>query len=65
MILYYEALIQYFSSSDTSGQLVEFIREHPDDEDWWEAKNENGDIGYVPSTYVIVKKEHVRIYLIR
>ena len=46
----------------SSGQLVEFIRENPIDEDWWEAKNENGDTGYVPSTYVIVKKEHVRIY---
>ena len=41
------------------GQLVEFIKEHPEDEDWWEAKNENGETGYVPSTFVIVKKEHV------
>ena len=42
------------------GQLVEFIKEHPEhEEDWWEAKNENGEIGYIPSAYVIVKKDHV------
>ena len=46
-----------------SGELVEFIKEHPDEkyEEWWEAKNEDGEIGYVPSTYVIVKREIVRV----
>ena len=46
-----------------SGELVEFIQEHPDEkyEEWWEAKNEEGEVGYVPSTYVIVKRDIVRL----
>ena len=27
---------------------------HPEQELWWRAKNENGDVGYVPSTYMMV-----------
>ncbi len=39
------------------GQLVELCREHPDNEHWWEVQNEDGEIGFVPSSYVIVREE--------
>ena len=45
-----------------SGQMVEFIKEHPENEYFWEVKNENGEIGYVPSTHVLVKEQHVRLH---
>ena len=42
--------------------MVEFIKEHAENEYFWEVKNENGEIGYVPSTHVLVKEQHVRLY---
>lgn len=44
-----------------SGQLLEFIREHPTNEHFWEVKNENEEIGYVPTSYLIVKEQNVSV----
>ena len=54
-------VILNFLLLNSSGQMVEFIKEHPDNEYFWEVKNENGEIGYVPSTHVLVKEQHVSI----
>ena len=47
----------------TQGEKLEFIRAHPSNPYWWEARNNNGDVGFVPSTYMMVSKpqdqEHV------
>ena len=36
------------------------VKEHPENEHWWEVKNEDGETGYVPSSYVIIKDDQVR-----
>ena len=41
------------------GDILEFISEHKDNEHWWEARNEDGTIGYIPSSYVILKEDQV------
>ena len=40
-----------------SGQLIEILREHPDNEHWWEVKSDGGEVGFVPSSYVIIKEQ--------
>lgn len=52
-------------SLNATGQMVEFIKEHPDNEYFWEVKNESGEIGYVPSTHVLVKEQHVSMKCVR
>ena len=47
----------------STGQLLELLREHPDNEHWWEVKNEEGQQGFVPSSYVIIKEEQVLPWL--
>ena len=42
-----------------SGQLLELVAEHPSNEHWWEVRNEEGDKGFVPSSYVLIKKDRV------
>ncbi len=42
------------------GEYLEFLSCHPDNEHWWMAKNENDEIGYVPSSYVIMKEDQVQ-----
>ena len=42
-----------------SGQLLELVGEHPSNEHWWEVRNEEGDRGFVPSSYVLIKKDQV------
>ena len=32
----------------------------PENKFWWEAENESGEVGFVPSAYVLVKEEQVR-----
>jgi hypothetical protein len=39
------------------GEQLVYIREHPDNEHWWEATNSEGHSGYVPSSYVILKDD--------
>ena len=38
----------------TQGEKLVFSRPHPSNPFWWEAKSENGDIGFVPATYMMV-----------
>ena len=42
-----------------SGQLLELVGEHPSNEHWWEVRNEEGNRGFVPSSYVLIKKDQV------
>jgi hypothetical protein len=46
------------------GQLLEFVAEREDNEHWWEVKNEDGETGCVPSSYVIGKDEQVLPWLV-
>ena len=46
-----------------TGQLLELLGEHPDNEHWWEVKDEDGNKGYVPSSYVIIKDEQALPWL--
>jgi len=39
----------------TQGEKLELCRAHPSNPHWWEARNENGDIGFVPATYMMVR----------
>ena len=39
----------------TQGEKLELCRAHPSNPHWWEAKNENGDVGFVPATYMMVR----------
>ncbi|XP_003384928.1 PREDICTED: uncharacterized protein LOC100635430 [Amphimedon queenslandica] len=45
------------------GDILEFISEHKDNEHWWEARNGDGMIGYIPSSYVILKEDQVLPWL--
>ena len=51
---------QTYSVLFSLGQLLQFISESPDNEHWWKARNEDGQTGYVPSSYVLLKEEEVR-----
>ena len=42
-----------------SGQLLELLKEHPDNEHWWEVANEDGETGFVPASYLLIKEEQV------
>lgn len=39
--------------------MLDYLSEHPVHEQWWEARNEDGEIGFVPSSYVIEKEDQV------
>ena len=41
------------------GQMLELVAEHPDNEHWWEVRNEDGETGFVPASYVLIKEEQV------
>ncbi|XP_020626067.1 high osmolarity signaling protein SHO1-like [Orbicella faveolata] len=43
----------------TQGEKLELCRAHPSNPHWWEARNENGDIGFVPATYMMVLEEKI------
>ena len=38
----------------TQGEKLEFSRAHSTNPHWWEAKNVNGDVGFIPATYMMV-----------
>ena len=38
----------------TQGEKLEFCRAHPKNPHWWEAKNTNGNVGFIPATYMMV-----------
>ena len=38
---------------------MEYLSEHPENEYWWQARNEDGETGYVPASYVLIKEEKV------
>ncbi len=37
--------------------MLELVAEHQKNEHWWEVKNEDGDVGFAPSSYFTVKEE--------
>lgn len=39
------------------------MEECVDNEHWWEVKNEDGEIGHVPSSYAIIKEEQALPWL--
>ena len=39
----------------TQGEKLELCRAHPSNPHWWEARNENGEVGFVPATYMMVR----------
>lgn len=41
------------------GEKLVFSRPHPSNPFWWEAKSENGDIGFVPATYMMVLEDKI------
>jgi len=43
----------------TQGEKLEFIRAHPSNPYWWEARNNNGDVGFVPSTYMMIMEDKI------
>lgn len=38
----------------TQGEKLELCKAHPSNPHWWEAKNENGEVGFVPASYMMV-----------
>ena len=40
----------------TQGEKLELSRAHPSNPHWWEAKNENGEVGFVPASYMMVSE---------
>lgn len=61
----YTSLACELIRDSSSGQLFEFIREKPDNEYFWEVKNESGEIGFVPSTHVIIKEQQVIAFVLK
>lgn len=43
--------------------MLELLGELPGNEHWWEVKNEDGEKGFVPSSYITVKDEQVLPWL--
>ena len=46
-----------------TGQLLELLGEHPDNEHWWEVRDEDGTQGFVPSSYLIIKDDQALPWL--
>ena len=44
--------------------MLEFLSQHTTNEYWWQARNSEGMVGYVPSSYVIVKEDQVSLLFI-
>lgn len=40
------------------GQKLFYIETHQDNEHWWLAQNDNGDMGYVPADYMMVNSSY-------
>lgn len=38
------------------GQEIVLVREHPSNEHWWEVRNEDGQTGFVPASYVMIRE---------
>lgn len=43
----------------TQGEKLEFCRAHPKNPHWWEAKNTNGNVGFIPATYMMVLEDKI------
>lgn len=43
----------------TQGEKLVFVRPHPLNPFWWEAKNENGEGGFVPASYMMVLEDKI------
>ena len=41
-----------------SGQILELLGEQEDNEHWWRVRDEDGNEGCVPASYVIKRKEN-------
>ncbi|XP_019646563.1 PREDICTED: high osmolarity signaling protein SHO1-like isoform X1 [Branchiostoma belcheri] len=38
-------------------QMLTLVKKHPNNEHWWEAKNEDGDVGFVPASYMMIMEQ--------
>ncbi|CAH1245182.1 Hypp7444 [Branchiostoma lanceolatum] len=38
-------------------QMLSLVKKHPDNEHWWEAKNEDGEVGFVPASYMMIMEQ--------
>ena len=36
------------------GDALNFLKSHEDNENWWLAENVDGEVGYVPMSYMLV-----------
>ena len=43
----------------SSGQIIELLGEREDNEHWWRVRDEDGNTGCVPASYVIKKEAQV------
>ncbi|KAL9957750.1 hypothetical protein ACROYT_G034687 [Oculina patagonica] len=43
----------------TQAEKLEFCRAHSSNPHWWEAKNTNGEVGFVPASYMMVLEEKI------
>lgn len=49
-------ILLYHTPLNATGQEVILIKEHPSNEHWWEVKNEDGQTGFVPASYVMIRQ---------
>lgn len=47
----------YLCACVHAGQILELLGEQQDNEHWWQVRDEDGNTGCVPASYVL-KKEH-------
>ncbi|XP_078613308.1 uncharacterized protein LOC144882997 [Branchiostoma floridae x Branchiostoma japonicum] len=38
-------------------QMLTLVKKHPNNEHWWEAKNEDGEVGFVPASYMMIMEQ--------
>ena len=34
---------------------MEVLKEHPNNEHWWEVRNNIGEVGFIPSSYILIQ----------
>lgn len=43
------------------GEKLDFCKPHPKNPHWWEAKNDAGDVGFIPATYMMVLEDKISV----